>query len=109
MSEPSSNLPDDVVLVRTTPVFDNDTVPAALLRAHRVSDDVWGRLVVHTGTLCFTFDDDPGEMIMLADGGSTAIPPGRQHHLELHGPTTFVIEFWKTKSARRQASRNDDE
>jgi len=27
-----------LVLTRTTDVFDNDTVPAGLLRAHRVAD-----------------------------------------------------------------------
>lgn len=40
-------LPDGLVLIRTTDVFDNATVPASLLRAHRVADGVWGRLVVH--------------------------------------------------------------
>ncbi|MCB0991196.1 MAG: DUF1971 domain-containing protein, partial [Acidimicrobiales bacterium] len=41
-------LPDGLEHVRTTDIFDNDTVPAGLLRAHRVADGVWGRLVVHS-------------------------------------------------------------
>lgn len=86
-------LPDGLEHARTTDVFDNDSVPAGLLHAHRVADGVWGRLVVHTGAVTFVFDDDPDQPITVAAGGSVAIPPGRQHHLELGAPATFAIEF----------------
>ena len=42
MNQPQ--LPDGLEHVRTTDVFDNTTVPAGLLRAHRVADGVWGRV-----------------------------------------------------------------
>jgi len=86
-------LPDGLEHVRTTDTFDNDTVPAGLLRAHRVAEGLWGRLVVHTGTVTFLFDDDPEHPITVPAGGSVAIPPARQHHLELAGPATFAVEF----------------
>ena len=86
-------LPDGLVLDRTTPVFDNHTVPAGLLRAHRVADNVWGRLVVHTGRVTFVFDDEPDQPISVAAGETVAIPPARQHHLALDEPATFVVEF----------------
>jgi tellurite resistance-related uncharacterized protein len=92
MSGPQQ-LPDGLEHVRTTDVFDNTTVPAGLLRAHRVADGVWGNLVVHTGTVAFVFDDEPEHPITARAGDSVAIPPARQHHLELDGPATFVIEF----------------
>ena len=44
---------------RTTATFDNDSAPAGLLKAHRVADGVWGRLVVHTGEVVFVFEDAP--------------------------------------------------
>lgn len=87
------HLPDGVEHVRTTDTFDNDTVPAGLLRAHRVADGVWGRLVVHSGTVVFVFDDDPEHPISVAAGESVAIPPARQHHLELDEAATFAVEF----------------
>ncbi|MEZ5215007.1 MAG: DUF1971 domain-containing protein [Ilumatobacteraceae bacterium] len=51
-------LPGGLVLVRTTPEFTEATVPA-LLRAHRVAEGVWGRLVVIEGAVDFGFEDDP--------------------------------------------------
>lgn len=42
-------LPNGLELARTTDVFDNDTVPAGLLRAHRVANGTWGRLVGRVG------------------------------------------------------------
>jgi tellurite resistance-related uncharacterized protein len=63
-----TRLPDGLEHVRTTDVFDNGTVPAGLLRAHRVADGAWGRLVVHSGTVTFVFDDQP----------ATRLPAGRR-------------------------------
>ncbi len=91
--------PDGLEYVRTTEVFDNTTVPAGLLRAHRVADGVWGRLVVHTGTVTFIFDDQPDSPITVEAGGSVAIPPARQHHLELDRPATFAVEFHRVATA----------
>ena len=76
---PVPRLPDDLDYVRTTDVFDNTTVPAGLLRAHRVADGVWGRLVVHTGTVTFVFEDEPDRPIAVPAGEAQAIPPGRHH------------------------------
>lgn len=86
-------LPDGLELTRTTKVFDNATVPAGLLRAHRVADDVWGNLVVHTGTVTFVFDDDPDHPVTVRAGDAVAIPPARQHHVQLDEPATFAVEF----------------
>ncbi len=91
MSRP--RLPDGLDHVRSTEVFDNTTVPAGLLRAHRVADGVWGNLVVHTGAVTFVFDDEPDRPITARAGDPVAIPPARQHHLELDEPATFAVEF----------------
>jgi tellurite resistance-related uncharacterized protein len=91
-------LPDGLQLVRTTDVFDETTVPAGLRRAHRVADGVWGRLVVHTGSVVFVFDDDPDHPITVAAGEAVTIPPTRQHHVELTGPATFAVEFHRLPS-----------
>ncbi|MEZ5227937.1 MAG: DUF1971 domain-containing protein [Acidimicrobiales bacterium] len=85
-------IPDGFVLARTTAVFDNDTVPAGLLRAHRVADGVWARLVVHTGTVGFVFEDTADEPIELVAEQAIVIPPARLHHVELSGPATFAVE-----------------
>lgn len=96
---PVPRLPDDLDYVRTTDVFDNTTVPAGLLRAHRVADGAWGRLVVHTGTVTFVFEDEPDRPIVVSAGEAQAIPPGRHHHVELGGPATFAVEFHRLRTS----------
>jgi len=86
-------LPEGLVLTRTTDVFDNDTVPAGLLRAHRVADGVWGRLVVSQGAVGFVFEDEPDDVALIEAGGHVVIPPGLRHHVELVEPCAFVVEF----------------
>lgn len=89
----SPALPTGLELARTTDVFDNDSVPPGLLRAHRVASGVWARLVVRTGSIKFVFEDEPERALNVAAGESVVIPPGRLHHVELDAPATFVIEF----------------
>ncbi len=97
-------VPADAVLVRTTPEFDEASVPPGLLRAHRVAVGVWGRLVVRSGSLGFGFDHDSGEGDGACDGesewtigagSSQAIPPERLHHVTIDGPVQFVVEFYE--------------
>ena len=95
---PSADLPDQVELVRTTDVFDNDSVPAGLLRAHRVAEGVWGRLVVHTGRVSFVFEDQAEHPIGVGPGEHVVIPPSRPHHLELGESATFAVEFYRSSS-----------
>lgn len=89
----STEVPPGTTHVRTTDVFDADTVPAGLLRAHRVADGVWGRLVVLDGTVRFLFEDEPDQPIIVGPDQAVTIPPGRLHHVELGQPARFVIEF----------------
>lgn len=89
----ADELPTGLRLARTTPEFDETTVPSGLLGAHRVAEGVWGRLVVRTGSLRFVFEDDPQAGRTVSAGGHVVIPPGREHHLELGGPVTFAVEF----------------
>ncbi|MEZ5382490.1 MAG: DUF1971 domain-containing protein [Microthrixaceae bacterium] len=91
-------LPDDVQLVRTTNVFDNDTVPAGLLKAHQVAAGVWGRLVVRSGSVGFVFEDAPDQQVSVASGGALVIPPQRHHHVVLGEPATFAVEFYRASS-----------
>ena len=94
----NDQIPDGFELARTTPTFDNDTVPAGLLAAHRVADGVWGRLIVHTGRVGFVFEDDPEPIAVLDAGNSVVIPSGRLHHVELDHPATFAVEFYRTSA-----------
>ena len=86
-------LPEGVRLVRTSAVWSELTVPDGLRSAHRIADEVWGRLVVSGGSLTLIFEDTPDEPHTLAKGESAIIPPARPHHVVLDGSVEFCIEF----------------
>jgi tellurite resistance-related uncharacterized protein len=88
-------LPSGLHHVRTTPWFDRDTVPAGLLAAHQVAEGVWGRLIVDTGSLAFTFEDEPDRTHRVEAGGDLVIPPATPHHVTVDGPVRFAVEFYR--------------
>ena len=88
-----NELPTGLQLTRTTPTFDQESVPKGLLAAHRVAEGVWGRLIVHTGALTFCFEDEPDNQRRVSAGEHVVIPPNRPHHLELDSHVTFAVEF----------------
>ncbi len=85
--------PDGLQLVRITPEFDEHTVPAGLLAAHRIASGVWGRLLVRSGSIRFVFEEHPDRPVVVAAGDRQVIPPAIPHHVELIGPVRFVVEF----------------
>jgi tellurite resistance-related uncharacterized protein len=95
MPDDALELPDGVEWTRSTPDFDEQSVPAGLLAAHRVADGVWGRLVVTSGAVRFVFEDVVGGSTgrTVVAGRHQVIPPARAHHIELIGPVGFHVEF----------------
>ncbi len=90
---PPTALPDGLVLARTTPDFTADTVPAAILAAHRTAEGVWGHLVVRSGAVDFVFEDAPDRVHRVDAGSTMPIPPGRPHHVSPLEGAVFAVEF----------------
>jgi tellurite resistance-related uncharacterized protein len=88
-----TELPSGLVSVRSTDVFDEETVPAGLRRRHRVADRVWGVLVVEDGEVSFHVDTSPPLEAVLRAGDRQPIPPLVPHEVELRGPVRFHVEF----------------
>jgi tellurite resistance-related uncharacterized protein len=86
------NLPDDVSFVRATAEFTADTVPAGLLRAHRVAAGNWGVLRVSAGTVTFVLEQT-GETRTLHPGDAQVIEPETAHHVEPDADARFAVEF----------------
>jgi tellurite resistance-related uncharacterized protein len=93
--------PSGLEYVPTTDVFDNTSVAPGLLRAHRVADGVWARLVVYSGAITFVFADQPEHPSTVHTGGTITITPVRWHHLELDEPATFSLDFCRAPSTPR--------
>ena len=96
-----AELPEALRLVRSSPEWDENTMPRGLLRAHRVASGTWGRIVVHDGQLRFAASTEPVLEVVLGPGSTHAIPPNVEHKVQPLGPVRFVIEFFAVGEPER--------
>ena len=85
-------LPPGARHVRSTPEFTAESVPAGLLRAHRVADGVWGLLRVLSGSVVYVLEEH-GDSVTVSAGGAQVIAPGEVHHVEPDDDARFLVEF----------------
>jgi len=88
----AAELPPGVSPYRRTPVFDQDTMPAALRQEHSTRAGIWGRIRVIEGRLRLTLLDT-GTDLVLDPQTSGIIAPQQPHRAEPLGPLRFFIEF----------------
>jgi tellurite resistance-related uncharacterized protein len=86
-------LPTGLQVARTTPTWDERTVPAALRRAHRIAGGTWGLLRVTSGALRFVARTEPLTDVVVERHGEQAIPPDVEHHVAPRPGTRFAIDF----------------
>ena len=89
----SDALPDNLVAYRRTPIFDQDSLPAALRRRHTTKDDVWGLIVILEGRLLYRLLDPRSERI-LDPQTPGVIKPCQAHEVEPLGAVSFFVEFY---------------
>ena len=77
---------------RSTAVFDETTLPAALRADHRTKPGVWGVVRLLEGELLLTFAD--GEERRLAPGRDGLLAPERLHRVEPLGPMRMQVDFY---------------
>ena len=85
-------LPAGVRAYKQTPVFDQDTVPAALCRDHQTKDGVWGRIVVLSGRLRYVVPST-ATVETLSPERCGIVEPAMPHHVEPLGEVQFFVEF----------------
>lgn len=78
---------------KTTPQFDEDSLPQAIRSAHSTKAGVWGLLRVLEGEARLVFHDPAREVRATPDSPAT-IPPQEIHHVELDGPVRLRVEFY---------------
>ncbi len=79
---------------KSTPVFDDTSLPAAIRNAHNTKDGVWGLLRVIEGEVRLVFHDPPREL-HVTPGNPAPIPPQQVHHVEVLGPMRMQVEFYR--------------
>ena len=77
---------------RTTAVFDETTLPAALRREHRTKQGAWGMIRVLEGGLILHFPDGRRELLNADSPG--LIRPEEPHWVETVGPMRMQVEFY---------------
>ena len=87
--EPQSAL----VPYKRTSVFDENTVPAALRREHRLKPGVWGVIRVFEGRLRYQVLKPASEVILEA-GHPGLVRPDEPHLVEPLGSMRMQVEFY---------------
>ncbi len=78
---------------KSTPVFDAETLPAALRKAHNTKAGVWGVLRVLEGQVKLVFHD-PERVVTVTPTHPAEIAPQAYHHVEVAGPMKMQVEFY---------------
>jgi len=78
---------------RSTPIFDEVTLPKALRRDHRTKVGTWGLIRVLRGTLKLAILEPPRE-ILVTRGAPAVILPEQTLFVEPMGPMEMQIDFF---------------
>ena len=77
---------------KTTQVFDEQTLPAALRREHRTKAGAWGIVRILEGQLRLRFGDGRDELLDMDTPG--LIRPEETHWVEPIGQMRMQVEFY---------------
>ncbi|MEZ5688501.1 MAG: DUF1971 domain-containing protein [Caenibius sp.] len=79
---------------KSTPVFDESTLPDAIRSAHNTKAGVWGLLVMLEGEVDLVFHD-PRRIVRATPAQPAPIAPQAVHHVETDGPMQMKVEFYR--------------
>ena len=87
------DMAQSVAPYRSTPIFDEATLPAALRREHRTKPGVWGVVRVLEGELKLSYVDPP-EVLIVSPGSPGLLLPDQPHFVEPIGTMRMQVEFY---------------
>jgi tellurite methyltransferase len=80
---------------RRTPVFDEGSIPPALLRHHATKPGIWGRIHVIHGSVDYLMHEPFDSTERLTADCPGVVVPEVDHRLEVSGPVSLFVEFWR--------------
>ncbi|WP_353506101.1 DUF3565 domain-containing protein [Variovorax sp. J22P240] len=86
-------LPEHYKPYRASPVFTEDSVPAALRKDHSTRGSVWGRIHVLEGRLRYVVDIWSTDVTLTPEAPGIVVPDVL-HRVEPMGPVRFFVEFY---------------
>lgn len=84
---------------KSTPDFDETSLPDAIRNAHSTKDGVWGLLVVTQGAVRLLFHK-PRREVLVTPGNPATIAPAAVHHVEVDGPMCMHVEFYREEPVK---------
>jgi truncated hemoglobin YjbI/tellurite resistance-related uncharacterized protein len=82
---------------RSSPVFDESSIPQVLRRSHTLKSGTWAALAVIEGSLRFHLEN--GETTSLSAAQSWLIAPEVPHYLEITNPVKCQLHFYDHRPA----------
>lgn len=82
-----------IVPYRSTPVFDEKSLPAALRGEHSTKAGVWGVICVLEGRMRLDYADPPSTRLLEA-GEAGLCAPQRVHSVAPLGPMRMRVDFY---------------
>lgn len=79
---------------KSTPIFDESTLPDAIRNDHNTKAGVWGLLVVLEGEVTLVFHD-PHRVVSVTPGHPAIIAPQAVHHVEVVEPMKMRVDFYR--------------
>lgn len=98
----SAELPDGLTHYAKTAVFTEKTIPSKLTSSHRTKPGVWGKLVVNEGSLAYVISGPPLIRKRIESPSFAIIEPEVDHLVEVDGPVSFQVEFYRREAAEGQ-------
>jgi len=89
------SLPDNVNAYKKTPLFNEETIPKALLNDHNTKKGTWGLINILEGELVYTIQSDPQEIVRLNKDKCGVVEPEVLHNVQPEGKVKFFVEFYK--------------
>ncbi len=87
---------------KSTPVFNETTLPAGLRREHRTKAGVWGVVRVFSGRVRYHVLDPVSETVLDSDHPGLVLPE-QPHFVEPLGAIAMCVEFYDCDPAGRNA------
>lgn len=95
--------PDRAKPYRSTPVFDEVSLPAALRHEHRTKPGAWGVIRVLEGEVVYTIIEPFEEQRLSADRAGLILPE-QAHFVTPVGSMRMQVEFYDHKPALESAN-----
>lgn len=86
-------IPTDPSPYKLSPIFNEETLPAAFRRAHSIKPGAWGVIRVLRGELRYVIEEPATEVILNPDRPGL-VRPQQLHHVEAIGSMQMQLEFY---------------